>query len=142
MPDIPATVQRTEFSARILATAVCELPAYGRESSEVRFIVDTGTDATVLAFADWTRIVDPDLRASLPRNAGAQTSGGLVPGSLTRATLHFRAEDGEQRAVALDNVFLSFNRDARLPSLLGMDVLTRGGLTFDGPSRQAALSLP
>lgn len=142
MPEIPATIQRTDFSARIVVVAVCELPAYSMGSTEVEFIVDTGSDATVLAFADWTRIIAPEQQESLPRNAGAQSPGGLVQGSLTRATLRFRAADGLQHPVALDYVFLSLNRDASLPSLLGMDVLTRGGLTLDGPSRLAALSLP
>lgn len=142
MPEIPATIQRTVFSARILVTAACELPAYSIGSTEVKFIVDTGADATVLAFADWTRIIAPAQRESLPRNSGAQSPGGLVQGSLTRATLRFRATDGLQHTVALDYVFLSLNRAAGMPSLLGMDVLMRGGLTLDGPSRQATLSLP
>ena len=142
MPDIPATVQRTTFSARIMVTAICELPAYSRRSTDVKFIVDTGADATLLAFADWTRIIAPEQREALPTNAGAQSPGGIVPGSLTRATLQFRATDGLRHVVALDNVFLSLNRDASIPSLLGMDVLTRGGLTFDGASGLASLSLP
>lgn len=142
MPEIPATIQRTVFSARIVVTAVCELPAYARRTTDVNFIVDTGADATVLAFADWTRIIAPAQRESLPRNAGAQSPGGLFRGSLTRATLRFRAIDGLQHAIDLDHVFLSLNRAAGMPSLLGMDVLTRGGLTLDGPARLAALSLP
>ena len=107
----------------------------------VDFVVDTGAETSVLAFRDWTRIVAPSLQATLSANAGARSAGGTVRGATTEAVLRFLAVDGEEHHCTLDNLFLLLEPGAGLPSLLGMDVMLRGGMTFDYPSGHAVLSL-
>ena len=141
MPDIRATVQKTNSSARIVVSAYVGLPLYAVEPAVVDFVVDTGAETSVLAFRDWTRIVTPSLQATLSANAGARSAGGTVRGATTEAVLRFLAIDGEEHHCALDNLFLLLEPGAGLPSLLGMDVMLRGGMTFDYPSGHAVLSL-
>jgi len=106
MPDIRATVQQTNSSARIVVSAYVGLPLYAVEPAVVDFVVDTGAETSVLAFRDWTRIVAPSLQATLSANAGARSAGGTVRGATTEAVLRFLAIDGEEYHCALDNLFL------------------------------------
>ena len=141
MPNIRATIRPTSVSARLWVSALVGLPAYAEQVGVVNFVVDTGAETSVLAFRDWTRIIAPDLWSTLPVNAGARSAGGIINGSTTQAVLRFLAVDGEQHSHTLNSLFLLLDPGAGSPSLLGMDVMLRGGLAFDGPSGRATLSL-
>lgn len=114
---------------------------YGEQSSRVDFVVDTEAEVSVLTPADWKRIIPPGSWAAAPANAGVRSPSGTTYASVTRAILRFPAISGEQHSCTLDSLYLLLDPEATVPSLLGMDVMLRGGLTFDRPSGHAVLSL-
>ena len=124
-----------------MVSALVGLPDYGEQSSQVDFVVDTGAEASVLSIADWRRIIPPESWASAPANAGVWGASGTTYASVTRGILQFPTISGEQHSCTLDSLYLLLDPEATVPSLLGMDVMLRGGLTFDRPSGHAVLSL-
>ncbi len=129
-------------TGRILVDTHLYLPSYSDTPERVTFVVDTGATATVLAFKDWSRIIPSTAWDSLPVNTSAVSIGGTSYGSHTGAEIRFRDANGQPAYLSIPGVFLNLDRNPSMPSLLGMDVMMGGGLTFSTRSGLAELDFP
>ena len=144
MARIPALIHPVPNygTGRILVRGWLYLRAYSDTPEEVTFVVDTGATATILCFPDWSRIIPAAAWDSLPVNTSAVSLSGASYGSHTGAEMLFTDANGLPAYLSIPGVFLNLDRRPSLPSLLGMDVMMGGGLTFSTRSGVAELDLP
>ena len=108
----------------------------GGQVVDVRFLIDTGTDATVLHPADAKRILGDDLRRidfnHDPHRATGEGVGGAVDRVVRDATLNLNSADNDIYMVDMPILIArpmpaesGDHGNWRLPSLLGRDFLRR-----------------
>ena len=108
----------------------------GGQSVDVRFLIDTGTDATVLHPPDAKRILSNDLHQIDFDHDPHRTTGEGVGGAVDRvardATLSLRSEDRRFYPIEMPILIArptpaepGDHGNWRLPSLLGRDFLRR-----------------
>ena len=106
---------------RVAATLL--FPRYMSETS-IRFLVDTGSDITLIHPPDWQRLGIPT--DQLPIGEGTGGVGGQSATWIEPAVIRFFDHDGVGRYDYRLNVHIAqptaHNRD--YPSLLGMDILS------------------
>ncbi len=120
------------FGVQPYVRAVVELPRLGLRHP-VDFLVDTGAVRTTLHPLSMTRLgISLEDYAPTQRSDMTGVGGGASYGE-EEAILHFR--NAEIRAVVLVGPLLreqfDFSLSSRLPSLLGMDILSRTRLSVD-----------
>jgi hypothetical protein len=120
-----------------MVDAVVEFPAYGNQAIPVQFVVDTGAARTVLS---------PGVAIHLARLVGINVEeigtpypmfgvGGNAMCRTVRATLNLLQDDQSTWARSLDLLLLEPGGDnARVPSLLGTDVLREIAVLVDIPN--------
>ena len=123
----------------------------GSQAMDVRFLIDTGTDATVLHPTDAQRILDDDwYRIDFdrdPRRTGGEGVGGAVERVARDATLALQSEDRRLHPIAMPILIArptpvepGDHGNWRLPSLLGRDFLRHFRLELlCGEQRRVAL---
>jgi hypothetical protein len=124
---------------RPFVTAHLSIPSQSL-SGDVRFLVDTGADSTLLAPAD-TVFLHLDV-SRLPQGPPSTGVGGLtrtasVPATLTLGSLAYRLDlrvlvPSRQQQQAL----------SRIPSLLGRDILSRFALILEERTDRVLLLTP
>ena len=122
--------------------AQVELPAL-QISIDVEFLVDTGAEATTLLNDAITQLrVRPQRVRSLPQTASVTGIGGDVPCYITRAIV-FLQDDSRSQPHTFDiNISLVPSRKtAKLPSLLGRDILNQLRCTFDHTDGEVILAI-
>ena len=108
----------------------------GDQAMEVRFLIDTGADATVLHPTDAKRILGDDLRRidfnRDPRRTTGEGVGGAVERVVRDTTLTLRSEDRRLHPIEMPILIArptptepGDHGNWRLPSLLGRDFLRR-----------------
>lgn len=111
--------------------------------TDLPFLVDTGTDQTVLCLPDY------EVRLGLPLSAAPRLSGGIAgvggrsPMRAIAGSMELQEEDGSWRTISL--VFavpvIAPNAPPLHVSLLGADVWGLGTLTVDRPRGRVTLDL-
>jgi hypothetical protein len=120
-----------------MVDAVVEFPAYGNQAVPVQLVVDTGAARTVLSsgvaihLARLVGISAGEIGTPYPMFG----VGGNAMCSTVRATLHLLRDDQSPWARSLDLLLLEPGGDnARIPSLLGTDILREIAVLVDIPN--------
>lgn len=107
-------------------------------SAEIRFLVDTGSDLTVLSRRDCEGLLGVSVE-SLPSGRSSTGAGGAASTRTLRGILRFRHEDGLLSVFSLDLTVLESGLNT---SLLGRDIMAFGERVINFPNRTLSLDLP
>ena len=139
-------VQQTQASALLWLPVYVRLPAHSK-GSRVNMLIDTGAAFSALPPRDWEEIVPPEQWQTLPEDASLMGIAGSRAYARQEAPIYVLDQDtGAWRQCQINSILLgrrvSGEPASSVPSLLGMDVMRRCVLTYDGPSGQAELTVP
>ena len=110
--------------------------------------IDTGAASTALHPRDWEKIVPPEQWQALPADVSLMGIGGTRAYARQEAQLYvFDQDTSYWQQCRVDSVLMGHRVfgepvHASVPSIMGMDVLRRCTLTYDGPSGTAELIIP
>ncbi|WP_419839671.1 hypothetical protein [Candidatus Poriferisodalis sp.] len=119
-----------------------------RVFADMRLLVDTGADATSIHWADRKRLRDANGKP-LPEHttfAGQSDASGIAGAPVQYGTedaeFYFRTENNGLLLELIHAKIALDDTTARVPSLLGRDILSVARLDFDMPADRLALEWP
>lgn len=102
-----------------------------RASRRVSFLIDTGSDTTVINPQDSLALIPPDGWPRLRNPVSVRGAGAGTPHFPEPAVLHFRHEDGRIQSISSGiYVALPYEQNRRLDSVLGRDLLAHFSMLF------------
>ena len=141
------TVQQTANSAVLWLPTLVRLPAYSL-LTRINMFIDTGAVSTALHPRDWEKIVPLEQWEALPADVSLVGIGGARAYARQEVQLYvFDQDTGSWQQCRIDSILLGHriqgeSVSASTPSILGMNILRRCTLTYDGPSSRAELIIP
>ena len=118
-----------------------DVPAFDITGMEIRFVVDTGADRTLVGHRyalHMVRLYDADL-TRLPMGPSSRGIGGVATTRVVRAVLAF---EGFSTDIELPMLEPTDGQPIGIPSLLGRDVLSHFGLFMEERTNRVLLLEP